>query len=196
MGHAVNASDPRAEPDRTAWLPDRNAGRRLDGQWRHIDGDAREPVGRPAPAGRQSPRADHRDDRDRHLERLVRGRRARVRDLVRRRRRDGQSDDRHRCLEGRPGLLARAASEPSPTSDRARPRSTWRGRSSRRCRSARRRSCCPPSRRPAAARAGSRCRPIRPSSAPTTGCSSRGSASIAWPPTSSSSSRPRPSASG
>ena len=29
---------------------------------------------------------------------------------------------------------------PWPTSDRARPRSTWRGRSSRRCRSARRRS--------------------------------------------------------
>ena len=32
--------------------------------------------------------------------------------------------------------------------------------------------------------------------APTTGCSSRGSASMAWPPTSSSSSRPRRSASG
>ena len=67
----------------------------------------------------------------------MRGRRARVRDLVRRRRRDRQSDDRGGRLEGRSRrwrgrVQALAAERPM------RPRSTLPGRSSRRCRSARR----------------------------------------------------------
>ena len=112
---------------------------------------------------------------DRHLERLVRGRRARVRDLLRRRWRDRESDHRHRRLEGRPGPLARSRPSAGRRTTERRPRSTSPGPSSRRCRSGRRRCSCPPSRRPAADRAVSRCRPTRPSSAPTTGCWPRAS---------------------
>ena len=94
-----------------------------DGWWEGPRRRCSDPRGRwPAAAG-----ADGDHDRDRHLERLVRGRRARVRDLVRRGRRDRQSDDRHRRLEGRPGALARPGACPRRRAAR-RSRSTSPGR--------------------------------------------------------------------
>ncbi len=74
--------------------------------WRRHDGDDRETAR--TPAGRHAARADDRDHSHGHLERFLRGRRARVRDLVRGGRGDRQPDDRGRRLEGRPGPLARS----------------------------------------------------------------------------------------
>ena len=68
--------------------------------------DAR-PAARPA-ARRHAARPDDLDDGHRHLERLVRDRRAALRDLLRCRRRDRQPDDRDGQLEARAGGLAAA----------------------------------------------------------------------------------------
>ena len=89
---------------------------------------------RRAPAGRQPAGADHRDHRDRHLERLVRGRRARVRDLATAP--SAQRPTRRSSpTSGRPTRpLARARPRARRGATRPRPRSTWPGRSSRRCR--------------------------------------------------------------
>ena len=128
-----------------------------------------------APAGRHPARPDDRDDGDRHLERLVRRRRARLRDLVRRGRRDRQPDHRRSTSGSRTRPLARRGSARSPPSD---PSATevdlaWAIVEEM----SRPRGAAPAAgvrglRRPR--RAVSRCRPIRPSSAPPTRWSTQG----------------------
>ena len=93
-----------AAPGRASGRPDPRSGfgNRLHWPGRTSRSGAPDGHRRPQPAGPHGRR-----DRHGHLERLVRGGRARVRDRQRRRGRDGQPDDRQRRLARRPRTLAR-----------------------------------------------------------------------------------------
>ncbi len=197
VGRAVNGPDPFAEPGRNGMAPrpQISPARDVDGSGGTSMATLASRAAGPLPLADSPARTDDRDDRHRHLERLVRGRRARVRDLVRRRRRDREPDHRHRRLEGRSGATGAIVSRCWPTSGRNATEVdlAWAIVEEMSLRAAPLLLAGVRGVRRAAGPSLDADRPdLLPS--PTTGCSRRGSASTAWPRTSSSSSRRRPSA--